>query len=325
MSAILYCFYCQELFDLLKKRRSGSWINGNYCGIFGYSDDNVLIAPSKSGLQDMLNTCEEFAASHNLQFSTDPNPRKCKTKCMAFLKKERIISPMKLCGNDLPWVNYGDDFCKHLGNIIENKIDGMTKDIKVKKAKFVQKTNELLQEFSFADPKIKLKMMKIYNSHFYGSPLWDLFGKECISYQKTYNKIIRKIFDLPRETHKFFIEPISESTHMKTILINRFLTFCEKLKSSDKTKNLFNLVKNDARSVTGNNLRKIMLLVDKDCIVDLVPNDADKLVYCEVNHGDEWKVNLVKELTELKFDDNMSVENMSKAELEEILNYSCIS
>ena len=45
----------------------------------GYSDDNVCIAPSLNALQDMVRTCEEFAKSHNLKFSTDPNPLKCKT------------------------------------------------------------------------------------------------------------------------------------------------------------------------------------------------------------------------------------------------------
>ena len=43
----------------------------------GYSDDNVCLAPSLSALQDMIN--EEFAKSHNLRFSTDLEPKKCKT------------------------------------------------------------------------------------------------------------------------------------------------------------------------------------------------------------------------------------------------------
>ena len=113
---------------------------------------------------------------------------------MVFLKLNRKISPMKLCGNDLPWVEYGDDFGKHLGNIIENKIDGLAKDIKVKRARYIQKTNEILQEFAYAHPRTKLNLLQIYNSHFYGSPLWNLFGKECVSFEKTYNIAIRKIF-----------------------------------------------------------------------------------------------------------------------------------
>ena len=68
LSAIAYCFYCEELFSLLKSRRAGCWVLDNYHGIFWYRDDNWLLARSLSSLQDMLSTCEEYAATHNLKF-----------------------------------------------------------------------------------------------------------------------------------------------------------------------------------------------------------------------------------------------------------------
>ena len=128
ISAILYCFYVNDLFQLLRQRSAGCWVKGNFHGIFGYSDDYFLLAPSLAGLQEMLNTCEEYVKSHNLKFSTDPRPAKCKTKCIAFLKRQRDLPSLKLCGNNLPWVSSG----KHLGNTIENKMDGMKLDFKQK-------------------------------------------------------------------------------------------------------------------------------------------------------------------------------------------------
>ena len=56
ISAILYCFYVNDLFKLLRQRSTGCWIKGNYHGIFGYSDDHFLLAPSLAALQDMLYT-----------------------------------------------------------------------------------------------------------------------------------------------------------------------------------------------------------------------------------------------------------------------------
>ena len=50
LSAIAYCFYCENLFALLKQRRSGFWVLGQNHGIFGYSDDNWLLAPSLNAL-----------------------------------------------------------------------------------------------------------------------------------------------------------------------------------------------------------------------------------------------------------------------------------
>ena len=73
LSAIANCFYMEDLFALLKQRRAGCWVVDEYHGIFGYSDDNWLLAPSLAALQDMLQTCEEYAHSHNLKFSTDSN------------------------------------------------------------------------------------------------------------------------------------------------------------------------------------------------------------------------------------------------------------
>ena len=51
-----------------------------YCGIFGYSDDNQLLALSLFGLQKMLTICEEFAEEQNLKLSTDENQATCKKK-----------------------------------------------------------------------------------------------------------------------------------------------------------------------------------------------------------------------------------------------------
>ena len=95
-----------------------------------YADGNFLLAPSREALKNMLDTCEEYAQEHNLKFSTNVNPVKSKTKCLAFLKNQRVIKPMTLCGDNLPWVAKG----KHLGNIVENKSDGMKNDLIVKRA-----------------------------------------------------------------------------------------------------------------------------------------------------------------------------------------------
>ena len=95
--------------------------------------------------------CEEYAGTHNLKFSTDPDPVKCKTKLMGFLKKQRELPSLMLCGNPLPWV----DRLKHLGNTISNVLDGNQLDIKIKAAKYIDKNNSINQELYFAHPSTK--------------------------------------------------------------------------------------------------------------------------------------------------------------------------
>ena len=135
LSGILYRFYTTKLIETLEENGFGCWVNGEYCGVWSYSDDTYLIAPSLESLQIMIKICEEFSESHNLMYSTDPDPRKGKTKCIAFLKKQRDLPNMELCDNDLPWVEEG----MHLGHKMTNKYDGMRSDILLKRGMFVQK------------------------------------------------------------------------------------------------------------------------------------------------------------------------------------------
>ena len=121
-------------------------MEGYYRGIFGYSDDNWVLAPSLSALQDILKTCEECAAAHNLQFSTDANPVKCKTN-------------MYLCGNPLPWV----ESLKHLGTMVTNQINGCQLDMKQKVGQYIAKNCSLNQEFHFSYPTTRIRINDIYN------------------------------------------------------------------------------------------------------------------------------------------------------------------
>ena len=320
LSAIAYCFYCEELFVLLKQRRTGCWVMGNYHGIFGYSDDNWLLAPSLAALQDMLRTCEEYASSHNLKFSTDPNPAKCKTKLMAFLKTPRELPCLELCGNPLPWV----DRIKHLGNNISNVMDGNQLDIKIKAAKYVDKANSLNQEFYFAHPCTKALVNDIYNGHFTGSQLWNLGSREMEKLEATFNRSIKIIFDLPWATHRYFMEPLINKPHLQRVLIKRYLSFIKKIDNSKKMalKTLLEIVKRDVRTTTGKNLRRIMLLTGKNTVLDLEVGDAEFIDYHKVPDCEAWRINFVKELVEVQHGD-MEVPGMAKAELDQILNYIC--
>ena len=151
----------------------------------------------------------------------------------------------------------------------------MAKDIKIKRAQYIQKNCEILQEFSFAHPMTILKVYQIFNSHFYGSPLFDLFSRECNMLEKSYNVSVRRMFDIPRESSSYFIESLTECPHLRSVLVKRFLKFVDKLNGSEKTRKMLNLIKHDVRSVTGRNLRNIMDLVNTDSIDSLTSSDAE--------------------------------------------------
>ena len=322
LSGILYCFYVNKLFALLRKRRTGCWVNSEYHGIFGYSDDNWVLAPSLNGLQEMMNTIEDYCSSHNLKFSTDPVPSKCKTKCIAFLQKERDLPSIRLCGNNLPWVKEG----VHLGNYFTNVYDGMTRDISVKRSNFIQKNCELLQEFSFAHPTTKFTTNLLFNCHFTGSPLWDLFGKDAIRLENTWNVSIRKTFNLPLSTHRCLIEPVSDHRHLKKTLIHRFMSFINQIERSPKhvPRHLLNFIRNDTRSITGNNIRMIQLLTDRAKYSAVSYSDIDRIAYAELEEDDRWRIGIIKDVIEFQFGQN-EIENFSYDEMSLMLNFACTS
>ena len=61
LSALLFCVYVDELFKILRKKRTGCWINNNYIGILGYADDIFLLSPTRDRLQEMVKTCDDYA------------------------------------------------------------------------------------------------------------------------------------------------------------------------------------------------------------------------------------------------------------------------
>ena len=100
------------------------------------------------------------------------------------------------------------------------------------------------------------------------------------------------MLDLPWATHRSLIQPLTGETHVKLILIRRFLCFLEKMRKSEKAP-LIMLMKEgmkDVRSVTGSNLRKIMLLVGKTSVEDIKVEDVDTLEYFKLDENEHWKI-----------------------------------
>ena len=108
------------------------------------------------------------------------------------------------------------------------------------------------------------------------------------------------MMDLPWDTHRGLIEPISRTSHIKRLLIKNFLQFITKLKTSTKPllTTLLEAIKYDTRSTTGKNLRGIMLLCNKNCIDDISMNDIDNFQYFPRPEDDEWKTEMLNQMVD---------------------------
>ena len=70
----LFALYVDELLVELRNLGIGCHVAGVFMGAVGFCDDLLLLAPTRDGMQVMLNTCQRFASRYNLKFCTDPKP-----------------------------------------------------------------------------------------------------------------------------------------------------------------------------------------------------------------------------------------------------------
>ena len=100
LSPWLFTVYLDQLIIALKELGIGCHLNGMFVGAFIYADDVTLLAPTSMALKTMLNTCSDFAASHNLLFSAS------KTKCMYFNDAgSQLQNTVKFMGRPIEYVD----------------------------------------------------------------------------------------------------------------------------------------------------------------------------------------------------------------------------
>ena len=173
---------------------------------------------------------------------------------------------------------------------------------------------DICQEFSFASEDTKLRMIRLYNTTFYGSNNWDVSSEAVLKFGKTWNVNLRILFDIPYDTHCWIVEEISEGKHFRQMIFSRFLKY---LKSIAKNRRpsircLYNVIKNDVKSMTGSNIRTIL----REAQVDPRSMDTHALKNWRVyQQADEWTVPLLKNLLEVRADNWEVVYDDEKEEI----------
>ena len=244
----------------------------------------------------MLNICQEYFDEHKNIISTNIVVAKTKTKCMIFGSKFRTKPfPIKYNDQELPW---WDQTWPHLGHLFHED-QSSDHDLLQKRAKFIGKLHSMRQEFGNKDPIVYIQLVSIYLTSFYGSNLWDLFGEACQKHLKSWNIMIRYTFDIPRETHKYLLETISETSHLKNKLVERFITFSKMISKCDKShiRYLHSLQKSDQRSVYGRNVANIC---SEAKVEELSEVDLSQIVYEKIPESELWRNTVIAELLEMR-------------------------
>ena len=121
-----------------------------YLGVSIFCDDLILLAPNRNSAQKMLFLCEKWSKEFSVEFSTDENPAKSKSKAVMTRtngRDRRDMVPLRLNGNELPFVNS----MAHLGLTLDRDMD-MAADCRGRRAIYINKSIETIDYFKFASP-----------------------------------------------------------------------------------------------------------------------------------------------------------------------------
>ena len=176
--------YLDDLVGDLRKSGLGLRSGLHWYGALLWADDCILLSTSVQDLQAMVEMCEKHAKGSDLVFSTDSDPKKSKTMCIAFnsnVSKEEL-GPIMLNGDKLPW----KDSVKHIGTKL-NSNGTMDDDIKEKRAIFIQTCMNLNQEFECLPYSSQLKLLNIFNSHYTGSNCWLYTSEKFCQMMNSFN------------------------------------------------------------------------------------------------------------------------------------------
>ena len=120
-------------------------------------------------------------------------------------------------------------------------------------------------------------------------------------------------------THRYLIQPLAGEIPMK---IKRII-IGEKTSTKPVLRQVYDIAKKDVWTTTGCNLRNILLLTDLTKVEDLDSNIINSIKYQEIREEDMWRVNLIKELLDMKHGKLDPPEGWTQEDLDNVLNFTC--
>ena len=116
---------------------------------------------------------------------------------------------------------------------------------------------------------------------------------------------------------------ISNVTPLRITLAKRLLTFRQSIQKSDKSvlKQILNIVESDVRTVTGRNLRSILILTDKSSVQQLQRSDLEIISY--YGEPEQWRIVSIMEVLQMRDFEMGLPDGWSKEEMQQILEAAC--
>lgn len=191
LSAYLFIFYIDDILRSIFNKKVGCILGINRINILAYADDMVLISPTRSGLQLLLNRILVLMNREKLVFNVN------KTVSMIFNSRGHNDGINFYLGNEK--LEIVKDV-KYLGCILTSNLTDRN-DIERAMSSFNKSAGYVLRKFHYVNIDILLFLFNAYCSHFYGSELW-FFRKKCKSTFKQlcvfYHSALKRVLNVPK-------------------------------------------------------------------------------------------------------------------------------
>ena len=307
--------YLDELIAKLRKLDIGCHIAGIWFGACAYADDICLLSNNRSTLQRMVKLCQDYGAEHNLTFSTDPDPKKSKTKCVLFSAKKVSSYPsaIVLDNKELPWVTQ----VEHLGHIL---MSNGSLEADAARAR---------ENLFFSSSSQRVKAIQLYCCDGYGSMLWNLRSEYSDSYFKAWNIQIRKAWRVSFKTHTYLVEDFfaKDDVCLRNQIYSRHLKFVRKLLDSPSTEIRFlsKIILNDNRSTLSKNVWFLSNLTNVNVLQTSASAVRKLFPRSTIPQSETWRLRLLSTFLQARFNRRYSDLNLTKKQNQDMLDSLCSS
>jgi len=305
LSPVLFAVYMDGLIKRLKNSGVGCYMGNHFVGAIAYADDVILVCPTKKSLNILKCICEVYAHEFSITFNVK--------KSVLLVFKGRECSEPEVC----VYVN-GDKIEKsvcadHLGHRVStNDKESMCK---AATASFWKYFNMFMCDFGHTYSIVKSKLFKVYCCSFYGAPLWSMNSSSVSDLCVAWHKALRKVWNVPPQTHNRTIALLSDSVPLDISLKARFCKFARKtLHHPNRViSSVMQIAVSNPWSVVGKNYRNL----------DVFDNISINL----------WKESIMQnELCETKFlseminvrDGHQTCHVYTKDEVNALIEYLCV-
>jgi hypothetical protein len=188
LSPLLFAIFIDTIVDRIKTVNAGCYINTICCSIFLYADDMLLLAPTISGLQSLVRTCENYLIDVDMCVNVK------KSICIRFGRRYNFpcTELTSVFGGVIQWV----ESCRYLGVFFKS---GFTFKCNFENAKssFFRAFNALYSKVGrLASEEVVLSLIraKCLPILLYATEACPLLSRNRQSFEFTVTRLFMKLF-----------------------------------------------------------------------------------------------------------------------------------